>query len=69
MIRNAGYAMEQFCQTCREKGYAFNDCWWPYDREFWGYREADENSVTVLRKQCLACQLERMRETRMRKAA
>lgn len=64
MIRNAGYAMEQFCKTCRSKGHALCDCWWPHDRTFWGYRIADENKPTQLKTQCLACEYERINQWR-----
>jgi hypothetical protein len=69
MIRRFWWGMGQFCPSCRAKGYPFADCWWPYDREFWSYRDNDENNVTTLRKQCLACEAERKRDARMRKAA
>lgn len=69
MIRNAGYAMEQFCASCRAKGHAIADCWWPYSREFFGYQRASANRVATLKTQCRVCELERINEWKTRKAA
>lgn len=58
MIRNAGYAMEQFCRQCAAKGNPPEECWWPLTEEFW-YRKSVGSRVTQWCGECKACRAER----------
>lgn len=67
MIRNAGYAMEQFCRHCARKGNPPEECWWPLTDEFW--RRVNTGArLTQWAVECKACRTERDHAAKAAKA-
>ena len=69
MIRNAGYAMEQFCRRCAAKGNPPEECWWPITDEFWKRKPDDGTHVVQWYRECKACRAERDAEIYSRRKA
>jgi len=67
MIRNAGYAMEQFCRRCAAKGIPHEDCWWPLTAEFFQPLRNGAR-VTQWGVECKACRAERDHAAKLTKA-